>query len=149
MDKHSVSPAGELSYYGLSLLSYLNDCHPLLAADAEFIAARADNAAEVYSSAIKSGQSHPQAEAAADEELYRGLHFSPYNTLVNIIWDEFAVAVPEVQAPTLARIILPLCGNILAKYSLADDFADTPQYELLYTELTGTVQTILEHGGVQ
>jgi hypothetical protein len=35
---------------------------------------------------------------------------------------------------------------VLEKYDLTDDFADTPDYELFYTELTGTVQILLEDG---
>lgn len=35
---------------------------------------------------------------------------------------------------------------MLEKYDLTDDFADTPDYELFYTELTGTVQILLEDG---
>ena len=122
-DKQHHTPTGELSYYGLSLLSYLKDSHPELIAESEFIAERADSAAQAYSEAIRSGCNHIEAEEIAREELYRGLHFSPYNTLVNI-----------------------LCRGVLEKYDLTDDFADTPDYELFYTELTGTVQILLEDG---
>ena len=85
-DKQHHTPTGELSYYGLSLLSYLKDSHPELIAEGEFIAERADSAAQAYSEAIRSGCNHIEAEEIAREELCRGLHFSPYNTLVNILW---------------------------------------------------------------
>ena len=81
-DKQHHTPTGELSYYGLSLLSYLKDSHPELIAESEFIAERADSAAQAYSEAIRSGCNHIEAEEIAREELCRGLHFSPYNTLV-------------------------------------------------------------------
>lgn len=38
----------ELSYYGLYLLSHLNENHPDRASEAAFIEARADHAADVY-----------------------------------------------------------------------------------------------------
>lgn len=81
-------------------------------------------------------------------ELYRRLHFSPYNTLVHILWDEFASAIPEeaARAVALRLLTLPALRNVLAKYDLADDFAATPEYPLLYTELVGTVQILLEDG---
>ena len=148
MRKNNLSPRGELSYYGLSLLSYLRDAHPDKAADTAFIAARADRAREVYSEAIRSGLTHIEAEERASAELYRRLHFSAYNTLVNILWDEFSVEIPEDDARKVALQVLPLCGNVLAKYTLTDDFADTPAYDLLYTELTGTIQILLEDGAV-
>lgn len=137
-----------MSYYGLSLLSYLRDSHPLLAADTSFIADRTDRAAEAYSDAIRAGSTHIEAEAAASDELYRRLHFSPYNTLVHILWDEFASEVPEeaARAVALRLLALPVFRDVLAKYDLADDFAATPEYSLLYTELVGTVQILLEDG---
>jgi hypothetical protein len=136
----------ELSYFGLSLKSYLIDSHPLLANDTAFISACADTAAETYSNAIKDGLPHDRAEELANVELYRELHFSPYNTLVNILWNEFATEIPEDDAREAALLLLPLCEKVLEKYSLPDDFADTPDYDLLYTELTGTIQILLEDG---
>lgn len=148
MSDNRQTPSGELSYYGLSLLSYLRDSHPLLAADTSFIADRADRAAEAYSDAIRAGSTHVEAEAAASDELYRRLHFSPYNTLVHIFWDEFAAEVPEeaARAVALRLLALPVFRDVLAKYDLADDFAATPEYSQLYTELVGTVQILLEDG---
>lgn len=136
----------ELSYYGLSLLSYLNENHPDRSGDERFIRERADTAAEVYSHTVKSGLTHIEAEELASAELYRGLHFSPYNTLVNILWNEFSEEIPEDRAREVALRLLTLCGSVLAKYTLSDDFADTLSYDMLYTELTGTVQILLEDG---
>lgn len=146
MTKNNLTLQSELSYYGLSLLSYLRDAHPDRAADRAFIVQRADQAAETYSDAIRSGHTHIEAEERAAEELYRGLHFSPYATLVNILWDEFSEVIPEDDAHTVALDVLPLCADVLAKYDLTDDFADTLAYDMLYTELTGTVQILLEDG---
>ena len=42
----------ELSYYRLSLLSFLRESHPELVNDTDFIATRGDSAAEAYSEAI-------------------------------------------------------------------------------------------------
>lgn len=148
MTKNNLSPGGELSYYRLSLLSYLQGSHPDKTGDRIFIAKRADRATEVYSEAIRSGLTHIEAEEQASAELYRGLHFSAYNTLVNILWDEFPEEIPEDDARKVALQVLPLCGNVLTKYTLTDDFADTPAYDLLYTELVGTIQILLEDGAV-
>ncbi|MDL2244058.1 DUF1896 domain-containing protein [Parabacteroides sp. OttesenSCG-928-J18] len=148
MAKNNSSPRGELSYYGLSLLSYLHDSHPDKTGDKAFIIKRTDRATEVYSEAIRSGLTHIEAEEQANAELYRDLHFSAYNTLVNILWDEFPLEIPEDAARKVALQVLPLCGNVLAKYTLTDDFADTPAYDLLYTELVGTIEILLEDGTV-
>lgn len=136
----------EISYYGLSLLSYLKENHPDRAEDRAFIKERADAAAETYSNAIKNGLSHPEAGQPASEVLFRGLHFSPYNTLVHILWNEFHNEIPEERAREIALHILPLCSEILDKYNLSDDFDGTSDYNELYTRLTGTVQILLEDG---
>ena len=136
----------ELSYYRLSLLSYLKENHPDRAGDTAFIKERADAAAETYSYAVKNGQTHVEAEELASEKLFHGLHFSPCNTLVNILWNEFSDDIPEESAKEIAHQILPLCSEVLDKYTLTDDFESTSQYDELYTELTGTVEILLEDG---
>ena len=118
-DKQHHTPTGELSYYGLSLLSYLKDSHPELIAESEFIAERADSAAQAYSEAIRSGCNHIEAEEIAREELCRGLHFSPYNTLVNILWREFEAEIPEDTARQAALRLL-MCTHALHQACLQD-----------------------------
>lgn len=144
-DKNTTNKIG-LSFYGLSLLSYLKDTHPNIAEDFGFIKRRADEATEIYSQTIRNGGTHPEAEELANQILYQGLHFSPYNCLVNILWNEFADTIPEDNAKEVALQVLPLCGNVLTKYNLTDDFVDTPSYSFLYTELTGTIQILLDDG---
>ncbi|GHV60628.1 hypothetical protein FACS1894182_15320 [Bacteroidia bacterium] len=159
----------EMSYFRLSLLSYLRESHPEKATDKQFIASRGDTAAEAYSSIIKSGGSHDEAEEAASQILYAGLHFSPYRTIVNILWDEFTDETDPALAEGLAIELLPRLSAVIKKYSesreinqarlslseahpvlckytLSDDFADSAEYRLLYTELTGAIQILLEDG---
>jgi hypothetical protein len=146
MKTKTIQEPEELSYFGISLKSFLKDSHPLRVNDAAFIAARADSAAQAYSHAVKSGLSHDGAEEIASAILYEGLHFSPCTTLVNIIWDEFAQDIPQEDAREAALLLLPLCRNVLERYTLSDDFAGSPEHDLLYTELTGLIQILLEDG---
>ena len=136
----------ELSYYGFFLLSYLKENFPDQTGDTAFIRERADAAAETYSNAIKEGLTHVEAGVLASEVLFQGLYFSPYNTLVHILWNEFSDEIPEKKAKETALQILPLCSEVLGKYKLSDDFSSTSQYDELYTELTGTVEILLEDG---
>ncbi|GHV15030.1 hypothetical protein FACS1894169_05270 [Bacteroidia bacterium] len=146
MKANNKSAAVEMSYFRLSLLSYLRDSHPDKAADKQFIASRGDAAAEAYSHIIKSGGSHEEAEEAASQILYAGLHFSPYRTIVNILWDEFTDETDPTLAEGLAIELLPRLSAVIGKYTLSDDFADSQEYRLLYTELTGAIQILLEDG---
>ncbi|HML64777.1 MAG TPA: DUF1896 family protein [Dysgonomonas sp.] len=138
--------AVKFSYFRLSLLSYLRDTHPAKATDLDFIAARGDAAAEAYSQAIKAGHTHDEAEVISSQVLYEGLHFSTYRTLVTILWEEFSEEIDPSQAEGVAMELLPRLTSTVQKYTLSDDFADTPQYNQFYTELTGEIQILLENG---
>ena len=135
-----------MSYFRLSLLSFLKDTHPTKATDLNFIAARGDAAALGYSETIQSGHTHNEAEEFSSQVLYEGLHFSPYRTIVTILWNEFSEEIDPEKAELLALELLPRLNAVIAKYNLSDDFADTPQYEQFYTELTGSIQILLEDG---
>jgi hypothetical protein len=146
MKATNKSAAVEMSYFRLSLLSCLRDSHPGKAADRQFIISRGDATAEAYSAAIKSGHTHDEADEIASQTLYAGLHFSPYRTIVNILWDEFTGDIDPALAEGLAMELLPRLSSVIEKYTLSDDFADSQEYRLLYTELTGAIQTFLEDG---
>lgn len=51
----------ELSYYRLTLLSFLRESHPDLADDESFVATRSNHAAEAFSAAIRSGLTYDDA----------------------------------------------------------------------------------------
>lgn len=97
---HNNNPVKGLSYYGLSLLSFLLESHPDLAGNAELIRTRADRAAETYSLAIRNGESRSEAEAQATQILYQGLHFSLYNTIVNILGTSLRSLCPKTRHAT-------------------------------------------------
>ena len=137
--------SNSLSYFRLSLLSFIQEGHPEKVFDTELIDARADLAATTYAQVIKDGYTHFQAEELANEVLYQGLHFSKHDTLVSLIWNEFAEEIPQDEAKAFAIRILSECESIFAKYPLSDDFAYCEAFDILYTELTGTILIWLEN----
>ena len=134
----------ELSYYGLSLLSFLKESHPDKVDNIVFIKSRADLAANTYSKAIKDGLLQHEAEELANEVLYLGLHFSKHDTLINILWNEFSDFVPQSEAKDFAIKIQAASEVVFTRYSLSDEFVDTPQYDRFYTELCGFIDLWLE-----
>ena len=144
MNNSNLEPA-EMSYFRLNLLSYLRDSYPDKSNDLSFIAGRGDLAAEAYSEAIKSGLEHIQAAEIANETLFKGLHFSPYNVIVEILWNEFYDEVSPDEAQEKAKELLPECRPVFSNYNLNDDFATTTEYLSLYTELVGTILILLEN----
>ena len=140
----------ELSYFRLKLTAYLRDHQPDLVDDATLVSSRSDAALTVYCDAVAQGFSHPEAESIAGNVLFDGLHFSKYDTLMSVLENEFETELPSPLPERLAPI-LPKNKAILSifgKYDLTDDFAASPQYEQLYTELTGTIVLIIEQNSL-
>jgi hypothetical protein len=135
----------DISYYRLSLVDFLRESHPERFADTGFIKARSEAAAETYAQGVKSGSNNIQADEQAYSVLFHGLYFSKHDTLVNILWNEFSDTIPEDEAVAVAINLLPECEAVFARYPLTDDFAYEPEFDLLYTELTGAIALLIEN----
>ena len=61
----------ELSYYRLTLLSFLRESHPDLADDESFVATRSEQAAEAFSAAVRSGLTYDDAAQQANALLFQ------------------------------------------------------------------------------
>ena len=140
----------ELSYFRLKLEAYLEEHFPERVNENTFITARADEALTTYYDAIAQGFSHPEAEVMASEVLYQGLHFSKYDTLVSVLENEFEKELPSPLPERLTPILLKnkAVQSVFDKYELTDNFGATPEYEKLYTELTGTIVLLIEVNGL-
>ena len=128
----------ELSYYGLLLLSYLKESHPEKAEDKEFIKVRSELAAETYSNAIVNGYTHQSAEEITSAILYKNLLFSRYDTIRNILINEFTL-IPMERVNSLAMELITPCEEVFSEYPIDDSFSDSPEYTMLYTELVGFI----------
>ena len=140
----------KLSYFRLKFENYLSEHFPELLGDKPFITARADEALSTYCDAVAQGFSHPEAESMANEVLHRGLHFSKYDTLVSVLENEFEKELPSPLPERLTPMLLKnkAVQSVFDKYELTDDFGATPEYEKLYTELTGTIVLLIEVNGL-
>ena len=140
----------ELSYFRLKLEAYLGEHFPERVNENTFVTARADEALAAYCDAIAQGFSYPEAEVMASEVLYQGLHFSKYDTLVSILENEFEKELPSPLPERLTPMLLKnqAVQSVFDKYELTDDFGVGPEYEKLYTELTGTIVLIIEVNGL-
>lgn len=139
----------ELSWFKLSLLQFFHESHPELIDDAYLLKSRSELASKTYSEAIKSGLNQQEAEELATKDLYSGLHFSKHDTLVTILWNEFSREIPMGHAKEFAIKLLPEVQDIFSKYRLNDEFAFSPEFNLLYTELTGELSIWVEEHELQ
>ena len=139
----------DFSYYGLYLLEYLRTNRFEQATDETFIRERADRAAETYEQARLEGYTTAGAQELAMNILLEGLRYSKYAILREVVENEFAGEVPGEKCEAFTQKLLPLVGNVFSIYDLSDDnFALSPEYDLLYTELTGAVILYIEEYGV-
>ena len=145
---NKMNKPAELSYYGLYLLSHLKENHPDKAGDAAFIEVRADHAADVYERARLDGYLPEGAHELAMAALLEGLRFSKYDTIIEVLWNECSDEVAQSDAPSVALRLLPYLEGVFARYPLSDDFAYSPEYEQLCTELTGAILISLEENGL-
>ena len=140
----------ELSYFRLKLEAYLGEHFPERVNENTFITNRADEALTAYCDAIAQGFSYPEAEVMASEVLYQGLHFSKYDTLVSVLENEYEKELPSPLPERLTPMLLKnkAVQSVFDKYELTDDFGASPEYEKLYTELTGTIVLLIEVNGL-
>lgn len=139
----------DFSYYGLYLLDYLRNNKFEQASDTAFIRERADRAAEAYERARLEGYPAEGAQELAMNILLGGLHYSKYAILREVVESEFADDVPEDKQDGFIAGLLPLVDAVFSIYDLSDDnFALSPDYDLLRTELTGAVVLYIEEYGV-
>ena len=140
----------ELSYFRLKLEAYLEEHFPGRVNENTFITARADEAVTSYGDAVAQGYCYPEAETMASEVLYQGLHFSKYDTLVSVLENEFEKELPSPLPERLTPMLLKnkAVQSVFDKYELTDNFGASPEYEKLYTELTGTIVLIIEVNGL-
>jgi hypothetical protein len=134
----------DISYFRLSLIDFLRESHPERLKDNRFILSLTEAALDAYEQTVKNGGNPMEAVEQANAVLFNGLHFSKHDTLKNILWNEFFNEVPEDEAKDLTIRLLPECESVFAQYPLTDDFAYSLEYELLYTELTGTIAMLIE-----
>ena len=140
----------ELDYYELYLLDYLRQHRFPQQHDRDFIKQRADEAAETYEQERRNGHSTDQAQELAMAVLTKGLHYSQYDILLNVIDTEFEKSVPPLLHEQLAEQLLPFMGKLFSIYDLTnDDFALTDEYQNLHDELTGAVALYLRQYGIQ
>jgi hypothetical protein len=139
----------DLSYFTLRLQELLNTSFPELSGDKKFIAYRSQLAAQTYESAYKAGNRIEQCDEIADLILFENLHFSKFDTVFKIVCNEFDTIMADEELRPFAVRMLPVCELVFEQYPLTQEFADSHEYELLYTELTGTIQIWIEDNGLQ
>ncbi|MDX6187813.1 DUF1896 domain-containing protein [Flavobacterium sp. Fl-318] len=144
-----MAAENKISHYSLRLKELLNISFPELYTNKRFIERRGQLAAKVYNDAFIAGNTIEQCNEIAQYVLFEGLHFSKFDTVFKVVCNEFDTIMADEELRPFALKMLPVCNLIFEQFRLTDDFAESYEFELLYTELTGTIQIWIEENGLQ
>lgn len=139
----------DLSYFRLRLQEHLKSSFPEKAYDQKFIDQRSSWAANAYEGAFRSGNTIDQCNEIANYILFEHLHFSKFDTVFQVVCNEFDTIMADEELRPFALKMFAVCEPVFAKYQLTDDFAYTFEFDLLYTEITGTIAIWIEENGLQ
>lgn len=139
----------DLSYYKLRLQEHLYSSFPEKAGDQKFIDQRSSWAANAYEGAFHSGNAIDQCDEIANYILFEGLHFSKFDTVFQVVCNEFDTIMADEELRPFALKMFVVCETVFSNYKLTDDFAYSYEFDLLYTEITGTIAIWIEENGLQ
>lgn len=143
------TPQKNLSYFRLRLKELLNTSYPEKAHDEEFINQRSSWAANAYEGTFRTGNAIEQCNEIAYYILFEGLHFSKFDTVFQVVCNEFDSIMADEELRPFALKMFPVCKPVFAGYELTDAFAYGYKFDLLYTEITGTIAIWIEENGLQ
>lgn len=121
------------SKYYKELKQYLEDYHPNLVKDEEFITTRSELAQETFIECSREGMNIEECQNEVYEVLYSGLHFSLYQLVEDII-EEMNLSFSDKDKFIMQMFLL--IQPIAEKYKLDDNFERTSEYDKLYTEIS-------------
>ena len=139
----------DLSYFRLRLQELLNSSFTEKAWDTKFINQRSSWAANAYEDAFRLGNAIEQCNEIANYILFEGLHFSKFDTVFQVVCNEFDTIMADEELRPFALKMFPVCEPVFTNYQLTDDFAYCYEFDLLYTEITGTIAIWIEENGLQ
>lgn len=139
----------DLSYFTLRLRELLSGSFPELLHNHRFINQRSAWAAKAYEDSFMAGYSVERSTQIAEAILFRELHFSPFDTVFKVVCNEFDTLMADEALRPFALKMLPVCTPVFRQYVFTEDFGESPEYNLLYTELTGSIQIWIEDNGLQ
>ncbi len=138
----------DLSYFRILLQELLLTSFPEKVAHSKFIERRATLASNAYDGAFTSGNSIDDCNHIADFILFEGLHFSKFDTVFQVVCNEFDTLLADEDLRPFALEMLSVCEPYFENYELTDDFAYTYDFDNLYTELTGVISIYIEQHGL-
>jgi hypothetical protein len=141
-----------LNHLALKLLDYLDQYHPDLALDYDFIIERANYAARARDNMIKNSDGNSallqEAESECNRVLMADLEFSEHSIIFDIV-DNYYYEQNDTKMPVAVKQIAielrPQLKAIFAKYPTDNpDFTAEVEYDEMVEELTKEIEKLLQ-----
>jgi cysteinyl-tRNA synthetase len=141
-----------LNHLALRLLNYLDQYHPDLALDYDFIMERANYAASVRDKIVKRSNENSallqEAESECNRMLMADLEFSEHSIIFDIV-DNYYYEQNDTKTPVAVKQIAielrPQLKTIFAKYPIDNpEFTAEVEYDEMIEELTKEIEKLLQ-----
>lgn len=139
----------DLSYFRLRLQELLNTSFPEKAHDQKFINQRSSWASNAYEGAFQCGNDIEKCNEIANYILFEGLYFSKFDTIFQVVCNEFDTIMADEELRPFALKMFSVCQPVFSNYHLTDEFAYGYEFDKLYTEITGIVAIWIAKYGLQ
>ena len=139
--------------FSIHLTQYIIQNHPDRIMEQEFIQDRGVAAAATFADCSRQGMNFEEAMSEANTVLYRGLHFSPYRMVDEIVERNFPeVNYLGIHRESLLMQMLAYVKPALAQYhNEANDaeFQGTPSYPTAYRHVSRMINQFVHDHGLQ
>ena len=99
----------DLSYFRLRLQELLNTSFPEKANDLNLLTSVLRWASNAYEGAFRSGNPLNQCNEIANYILFEGLHFSKFDTVFQVVCNEFDTRMADEELRPFALKMFPVC----------------------------------------
>lgn len=140
------------SFFEFKLTAYIVDAHPHLITEKNFIHERAQLALDTFAQGRKHGMDLVSSMELADEVMYKGLKFSLYNQIMDLLevkLKQIREAYQQNADKYMMDIFYDLKKYAEEKYNLNDDFFSSPEYSEFEREMNNLIRLKLKSDGIQ
>ena len=138
----------KLDYFFLKLTHHIASEFPDRIDEKEMIQQRSELASATYHECTRQGLTHTEALMMANETLFDGFNYSPYQLVKRVVEDQFPDE-DEAEQDAFTLQMLDLCKPLFEEYDTEDPAFPGSQAEMqLYICLTGEIDQYLKKNGM-
>lgn len=135
--------------FSARLTGYMAENHPDRIDDVEFINRRGEAAASIFRECSVEGLSVDECMSRAMQTLYKGLLFSPYLMVRDIVENHFIYTEDEEEMGEFTMQMLDMVRPLIDSYQPGDDFGGSYDRQVLEAHIIQCITDYLSDNGLQ